>query len=73
MTVPQPDPAPRAPAQNPALVPDPPVRTAREYKVVGPRIVLGHKPGSTFTALIPEQQEALLIESGHIKHTKKEG
>ena len=53
---------------NPALAPvaenTEPVE--RAYTVIGPHIVLGHQPGSEFTALIPAAQEALLIESGHI-------
>lgn len=36
------------------------------YTVHGPHEVHGHKPGETFTADIPAQQEALLIGSGSL-------
>ena len=38
----------------------------KKYRVVGAAEVLGHQPGSEFEAEIPENQEALLFESGSI-------
>lgn len=35
--------------------------SARRYKVTGIHPVLGHKPGTEFTATIPAAQEAALI------------
>lgn len=58
---------PRPAAANPALVPESATRTAREYTVVGKRTVRDTKPGKTFTALFTPEQEAALIEAGHIK------
>lgn len=64
------------PAPDPAVLapqPDPEVPTGEQgYEVVGDRSVLGHEPGSKFAAAIPAAQEALLIESGHIKRLNLE-
>ena len=38
----------------------------KKYKVVGTAEVLGHAPGSTFEAEIPEDQEARLLERGSL-------
>lgn len=57
---------------NPALAPVPDEPGEQTYTVVGPVEVHGHKPGSDFTAELPPEQEALLIESGHIKRTHLE-
>lgn len=40
--------------------------TARSYTVVGPRKVLGHEPGETFTATLDPSQEQRLIAAGHL-------
>jgi hypothetical protein len=54
-------------APNPALAPPPPPpRTEQTYKVVGPVPVHDTKPGGEFTALLSADQEAHLIEAGHI-------
>lgn len=61
---------------NPALapVPDPDAEPRdREYVVSGPQTVLGHEPGETFTTTIPAEQEAFLIEVGHLKRNNLEG
>ena len=63
-------------APNPALavVADPADGVhERGYEVICDRVVLDHKPGESFTAVIPAAQEALLIESGHIKRINMEG
>ncbi len=61
--------APDAP--NPAVVPEPEPHGERTYEVTGPHhAVLGHGCGEKFKALIPPDQEALLIESGHIKRVE---
>ncbi len=56
---------------NPALAPVTAVEEPRErkYVVVGTSLVYGHARGETFKATIAAPQEALLIESGHIKRT----
>lgn len=59
-------------APNPALAVVEPEREPVEYEVVGPRRVHETEPGGTFTALLTAEQEAALIEGGHIKPTKKE-
>lgn len=60
---PEPDPAEAAAQPEPEPAPD-----ERAYQVVGRQhAVFGHAPGSKFAAAIPPDQEALLIESGHIK------
>lgn len=52
---------------NPALAPDPPPAPGEQtYKVVGPREVLGHTRGDTFTATLTAEQAASLVEAGHI-------
>ena len=56
-----------------AFEPEPPAPPReREYEVIGPVAVHGHKPGSKFTALMQPPQEAHLIEAGHIKRTSEE-
>jgi len=63
-------------APNPALAPVPDPDDAprdRGYVVTGPHGVLGYAPGDTFTATIPAEQEAFLIEVGHLKHVNREG
>ncbi len=58
---------------NPALAPEPEPEPGEEtYKVIGPHNVLGNAPGSKFTATIPADQKALLVESGHIKRLNPE-
>ncbi|MES2867624.1 MAG: hypothetical protein V4703_12850 [Actinomycetota bacterium] len=57
---------------NPALAPVVEERTPRTYLIVGPRRVLGREPGTTFTAVIPAQQEQMLIHGGHITLITKE-
>lgn len=54
-----------------ATVPEPPVPAAEVYRVIGPHIVHGTKPGKTFAAVLPADQRAALIEGGHIKHEKE--
>jgi len=54
-----------------ATVPDPPTVVARTYKVVGPHLVLGTKRGKTFTHVFTPEQEAALIEGGHITLVKE--
>jgi hypothetical protein len=54
-------------ARNPALEPDPVAQPRRTYKVVGPRPVRGVRPGRTFTAVLPVEQESALLEAGHIQ------
>lgn len=55
------------PTQNAALVPETARREPCEYVVIGKRRVHETKPGGTFTALFTPEQEAALIEAGHIK------
>ena len=70
--VPEPEPEPD-PVEVAAAMPDPePEPDERAYQVTGPHIVLEHKPGEKFAARIPAEQEALLIESGHIKRLNQE-
>jgi len=38
----------------------------KKYRVAGEHDVLGHKPGSTFEAEIPADQEARLLERGSL-------
>ena len=47
------------------------VMAKKEYKVVGDLIVHGFKKGETFAADLPEHEERLLIESGHVKPVKQ--
>ncbi len=42
----------------------------QKYKVIGPNEVLEHAPGSVFRADISAEQEALLIEGGHIEKAR---
>jgi hypothetical protein len=49
----------------------------KTYKVVGPRHVDGHAPGTKFEAAYGEDHEAYLVNAGHIqvvqaKQEKKE-
>jgi len=44
---------------------------AHKYRVTGEQPVLGHEPGEEFSADIPPEQEALLIESGAIEPLRK--
>jgi hypothetical protein len=39
----------------------------KRYKVIGSQPVLGHLPGETFEANIPEDQEAFLKQIGGIR------
>lgn len=59
------------PDESPGLAPAPPPVEEREYEVVGPRAVLGHRPGDKFKATLELGSEALLIESGHIQRVGK--
>lgn len=43
------------------------VPRARTYEVTGPRLVGGAAPGETVTLELTKDQEARLIESGHVK------
>lgn len=58
-----------APPDTPpsAFEPQPATREPRTYKVIGPHRVNGTNPGGTFTALLSPEQEAALIEGGHIR------
>ena len=71
---------------NPALVPPPepepepevaappppePGPDEKVYTVNGVTEVLGHKPGETFVARIPAEQEALLLGAGHLIYAKE--
>jgi hypothetical protein len=38
----------------------------KKYRVAGPHAVLDHRPGSTFEAEIPADQEARLLERGSL-------
>jgi hypothetical protein len=40
------------------------------YRVNDQRAVLGHEPGTTFEADIPEAQEKRLLASGALHHTR---
>lgn len=62
---------PPAETPNAAIVPEPEVRGEREYTVIGKRTVHDTRPGKTFTALFTPEQEAALIEAGHIKYNKE--
>jgi len=44
----------------------------KKYRVVGAAEVFGHKPGSVFEAEIPDEQEALLLESGSLIRVQKD-
>lgn len=39
----------------------------KEYKNVSQTEILGHSPGTTFTADLPESQEKSLLEGGGLK------
>lgn len=54
------------PAGNPALEPEPARPVKRTYKVTGAHPVHGTAPGETFTAALNPEQEALLLDGGHI-------
>lgn len=55
-------------APNPALAPVPEADEGEKtYEVVADRRVHDTDPGGQFTADLKPEQEALLIESGHIK------
>lgn len=43
----------------------------RDYKIVGGSHVFETPPGETITRAIPQGQEALLIEGGHIERVEK--
>lgn len=59
---------------NPALVAEPVERKARRYRVTAPTAVYEYPKGAEFERLIPESQEALLLESGAIQRIpQKEG
>jgi len=42
-----------------------------EYTVVGNHAVFGHEPNTTFSAVIPAEQEKQLIDGGHIVAGKR--
>lgn len=44
----------------------------RRYRVTGGKEILGNKPGSVFTATLPESQEKRLMNLGHIEVVKDE-
>jgi hypothetical protein len=44
----------------------------KKYRVAGEHDVLGHKPGSTFEAEIPADQEARLLERGSLTRVDKD-
>lgn len=71
--VPKPEPEPD-PAEVIAAQPDPePGPEERAYEVIGTQHpVFGHGHGEKFAAAIPPEQEALLVESGHIKRLNEE-
>lgn len=49
-------------------MPDPPPEVfERTVKVVGPRAVLGHQPGETFTATLTAEQEHIYVSGGHLE------
>jgi len=63
-----------AEAPNPALAPVPePAPGEQTWKVIGPHRVCDTAPGGTFTADLPAEQKALLIEAGHIELSNLEG
>lgn len=51
---------------NPAIVPEPVGASPGRYTVTGSQPVLGHRPGETFTATLPQDREARLLASGAI-------
>lgn len=53
-----------------ATVREPPAVAAKSYVVTGPRQVCGAAPGEEFTHVFTPEQEAALIEGGHIKPTQ---
>lgn len=67
--------AEKADLPNPALVPEPvAVEVAeREYKVVGPLRVHDTDPGHTFKATLSPEQEAFLVDVGHITRNDQKG
>ena len=54
-----------------AVEPEPEQRVKESYEVTATSAVLGHEPGSTFEALLPEIQEQRLIEGGAIRKKRK--
>lgn len=50
-----------------------PERVKRSYRVVGPRRVFDTAPGDEFKAALHPDQEAQLIEGGHIEVVPKKG
>lgn len=52
---------------NPAVVPDPPQPQERSYTVTGVQGYLDYRPGEQFTATLPFDQEALLLQAGVLK------
>ncbi len=42
-----------------------------EYTVVGNHTVLGHEPGTTFSASLSAEQEQQLIDGGHLVAGKR--
>jgi len=38
----------------------------KQYKVVGPQEVAGHKTGETFAWTVQSELEAMLVEGGHL-------
>lgn len=58
---------------NPAVVPEPEKPATKEYRVVGPHKVLGHRPGSTFRGLLDPAQEQRLIAAHHLELVPEAG
>lgn len=52
---------------NSAVVPDPPQPQERSYAVTGVQGYLDYRPGEQFTATLPFDQEALLLQAGVLK------
>jgi hypothetical protein len=46
---------------------------SKSYTVTGTTKVLGHEPGSSFTADLPEDQEAFLIQIGALAEGSQRG
>lgn len=57
--------------RNPAFAPVSAERKPTVYKVIGPHRVQGTDPGKTFVHLYTPEQEAALIEGGHITREKE--
>ncbi len=45
-------------------------KSKKDYTVVGNHTVMGHEPGSSFSASMTTELEEQLIEGGHIKPGK---